>query len=253
MRPRTDTVASLRKGFEILRCFEPGHDVLANKDLAERTGLPKATVARFTATLVDLGYLRSTPDRRYRLTSAVLDLGFTFLANFDIRHLIRPYLQEVADFAMAGCSVGTVDQLDMLYIEQCRSRVVRMGVHVTVGARVPIATTAMGHAYLAGLAPDDLAAAMQLLRVAHARDWTQQRKGIEASIRQIRERGFCAVLGTWQEGIHAVGVPLVSRDGQQVYGVTCAGPSNLLPRDRIVQQVGPKLASVVRSAATLIL
>lgn len=248
-----ETVQSLKKGFEILRCFQPTHDVLGNKELSERTGLPRPTVARFTATLVDLGYLRATPERKYRLASAVLDLGFTFLANFEIRELIRPYLQEVADFSMAGCSVGTIDDLNMLYIEQCRCRVIRMGVYVTVGSRLPIARTAMGHAYLAGLQPDDLAHTLRLLKLAWPRDWSRNRRAIEESIAQVRDTGFCAVLGDWQEGIHAVGVPLVIRNGQEVYGVTCAGPSNLLPKEKILEQVGPKLVEVVRSASTMIL
>jgi len=248
-----DSVQSLRKGFAILKCFAPGHDVLGNKDLSERTGMPKATVARFTATLVDLGYLRSTPDRKYRLTSAVLDLGFSFLAEYEIRELIRPYLQEVADFAMAGCSVGVVDGLNMLYIEQCRSRVVRLGVNITVGARLPMVNTAIGHAYLAGLQAEERASTLHTLQLAYAEGWSRYRRGIESSLRQVQQNGFCAVLGTWQEGIHAVGVPLVARHGQQVYAVTCAGPSSLLPKEKILSQVGPKLVEVVRTAATMIL
>lgn len=248
-----ETVMSLRKGFEILKCFAPTQDTLGNKELSERTGLPRPTVARFTNTLVELGYLKVTPNRKYRLASTVLDLGFTFLANYEIRELIRPYLQEVADFAMAGCSVGTIDDLNMLYIEQCRSRVVRMAVHVTVGARIPITTTAMGHAYLAGLQPEDRANTLHLLQLAYPRDWSRHRKAIEASVKQVRDVGFCAVLGTWQEGINAVGVPLVSRNGQHVYGITCAGPSSLLPKEKILGRVGPKLVEVARSASTMIL
>lgn len=248
-----EVVHSLKKGFEILKCFAPAQDVLGNKDLAERTGLPRPTVARFTNTLVELGYLKVTPNRKYRLASTVFDLGFTFLANYDIRELIRPYLQEVADFAMAGCSAGTIDDLNMLYLEQCRCRVVRMAVHVTVGARLPIVSTAMGHAYIAGLQPEERASLLHLLQLAYPRDWSRHRKAIETSIKQVHDHGFCAVLGTWQEGINAVGVPLVSRNGQQVYGVTCAGPSSLLPKEKILGRVGPKLVEVVRSAATMIL
>jgi DNA-binding IclR family transcriptional regulator len=251
--PAGDSIQSLHKGFAILRCFAPGQDVLGNKDLADRTGLPKATVARFTATLVELGYLRATTDRKYRLTSAVLDLGFAFLAEYEIRELIRPYLQEVADFAMAGCSVGVADGLHMLYIEQCRSRVVRLGINITVGARVPMLNTAMGHAYLAGLQVEERANMLQQLKLAHADAWVRHRRGIETSLRQVQQNGFCAVLGSWQEGIHAVGVPLVARHGQQVYAVTCAGPSSLLPREKMLSLVGPKLVEMVRTATTMIL
>lgn len=248
-----ETVRSLKKGFEILKCFDPARDILGNKELSERTGMPRPTVARFTKTLVDLGYLKTTPARKYRLASAVLDLGFSFLANYEIRELIRPYLQEMADFATAGCSVGTIDDLNMLYLEQCRSRVVRLGVNITVGARIPIITTAMGHAYLAGLRPDDRAHILDQLRRTYPRNWQRHRHNIEASIKQVRERGFCAVLGGWQEGIHAVGVPLVSHNGQNIYGMTCAGPSSLLPREKILGTIGPKLVEVARTAATMIL
>lgn len=248
-----ELVQSLKKGFAVLRCFTPGDHLLGNKDLAQRTGLPRSTIARFTATLVDLGYLQMTPDSKYRLTSAVLELGFSFLANFDIRGLIRPYLQEVADFSFAGCSIGAPDDLNMLYIEQCRSRVVHITVNISVGSKIPIASTAMGHAYLAGLQPAERSQMMKVLRLANPRDWPRLRRRIERSINDINSRGFCAVLGTWQPGVNAVGVPLVSRNGQYVFGVTCAAPSSILPEKRIVENVGPKLVEVMNSASTMIL
>src|SRR5262245_33050947 len=38
---------TLARGLEILRCFTPEGPTLGNKDLAERTGLPKPTISRF--------------------------------------------------------------------------------------------------------------------------------------------------------------------------------------------------------------
>ena len=59
---------SLERGIEILRAFRPGVDLLGNSELAERTGLPRATVSRLSQTLVNSGLLEH--DRSARLLGA---------------------------------------------------------------------------------------------------------------------------------------------------------------------------------------
>lgn len=51
-------VVALARGLDLLRAFRPGETMLGNRDFAERTGLPKATVNRLAYTLTVLGYLR---------------------------------------------------------------------------------------------------------------------------------------------------------------------------------------------------
>src|SRR5262245_41883184 len=50
-------VTALARGLEILRAFIPNDGPLGNGEIAQRTGLPKPTVARLTHTLTRLGYL----------------------------------------------------------------------------------------------------------------------------------------------------------------------------------------------------
>ena len=50
--PRGDRNRSLERGIEILRAFRPGADLLGNSDIAERTGLSRATVSRLCQPLV---------------------------------------------------------------------------------------------------------------------------------------------------------------------------------------------------------
>src|SRR5579871_3913309 len=80
---------TLARGLEILRCFTPQQPVLGNKDLVKATGLPKATISRFTYTLTSLGYLRQVPEqKKYQLGSAVLSLGYPLLAAMYVRQLV---------------------------------------------------------------------------------------------------------------------------------------------------------------------
>ena len=48
---------ALARGLELLRAFGPADRALTNRELCDRTGLPKATVSRMTHTLTLLGYL----------------------------------------------------------------------------------------------------------------------------------------------------------------------------------------------------
>lgn len=58
---------NLSRGMEVLRAFSARTPVLSNRDLSDRTGLPKATVSRLTYTLCLMGYLKQADDGRYQL------------------------------------------------------------------------------------------------------------------------------------------------------------------------------------------
>src|SRR3569623_1734225 len=88
---------TLARGLEVLRCFTPEEPFLGNKDLAERTGLPRPTISRFTYTLVRLGYLRQLDSGKYQLGSATVSLGYPMLARVRIRQVVRPAMNEMAD------------------------------------------------------------------------------------------------------------------------------------------------------------
>src|SRR5262245_9764394 len=73
--PRFNT--ALARGLDILRSFRQGEAYLGNAELAQRTGVPKATVSRLTFTLAELGYLKYLEDiGKYELAPGVLSLGF---------------------------------------------------------------------------------------------------------------------------------------------------------------------------------
>ena len=142
-------VTALARGLQVLACFHSGDSQLGNQELAERCGLPKSTVSRLTMTLTRLGYLIQTPDTgRYRLGMATLSLGSAMLSRLDLRQVARPLMQELAAFSGASVSLGARDRLSMIYIEHCRGPAA-LTLSMDVGARIPLATSAIGRACLA--------------------------------------------------------------------------------------------------------
>lgn len=240
-------VNALARGLEILRCFQPGKAYLANADLARETGFPKPTVSRLTYTLKKLGYLDySDSHGKYQLASGVLGLGHSMLANLGVRNLARPAMQELAEYSRVSVAIGVRDRLSMIYVETCRSSA-RVTLRLDVGSRIPVATTSMGKAMLCGMPTSERERLLDEIRSSDKANWPRIKADLEKAFRDYQERGFCIASGEWQPEIHAVGVPLAGSDDEKQMAFNCGGPAYLLPRNKLENDLGPRLVALVRN------
>src|SRR5579863_5708303 len=156
-------VVALSRGLDVLRAFQPNDGLLGNQEIAARTKLPKPTISRLTYTLTKLGYLTPVPRfEKYQLAPAAMALGYAALTNLGVRHLSEPYREELMRETGGAVAIGGRDRLSMIYFGQ--SRGMTLGVQLDVGSRVPIATTAMGRAYLWALPEDERNELLQELK-----------------------------------------------------------------------------------------
>ncbi|TAN56268.1 MAG: IclR family transcriptional regulator [Magnetospirillum sp.] len=244
--PDRQFVVALSRGLDVLRCFRANESMLGNQEIAARTGLPKPTVSRLTYTLTKLGYL-SYIERysKYQLGTAVLSLGYTALAGMDIREVARPLMQELADYSDVAVSLGSHDHTSMIYIESCRGKGA-LTIRLTAGSRIPVATTAMGRAYLAALPDPKRSAILDEVRARHPAEWTRIKAGVERAVIDYARRGFTMSVGEWQSDVHAVGVAVTQPATGTVMGLNCGGAAFLLPRERLEDDLGPRLVQVAR-------
>ena len=239
-------VVALSRGLDVLRCFRANDAMLGNQEIAARTGLPKPTVSRLTYTLTKLGYLRYIERySKYELGTAVLSLGYTALAGMDIRHVARPLMQELADYSDVAVSLGSHDQTSMIYIESCRGKGA-LTIRLSVGSRIPVATTAMGRAYLAGIGEAERAPILDQVKKRHPEDWPRIKLGLERALMEYAKRGFTMSVGEWQSDVHAVGVALTNPATGATMALNCGGAAFLLPRERLEDDLGPRLVAVAR-------
>jgi DNA-binding IclR family transcriptional regulator len=245
-------VNALARGLELLRCFGPGEVYLTNAELAKRSSLPKPTVSRLTHTLTTLGYLNYSESLgKYQLGAGVLALGYRMLSNMDLRKLARPLMEELAEYAQASVSLGARDRLSMVYVESCRSSA-NVTLRLDVGARIPMATTAMGKALLCVLPEAERTYLLDHVRQRDQANWPQVKAGVEQGFKDYQDKGFCMSAGEWQGDVHAVGVPVHGLDGEQVMAFNCGGPAFLLSHARLEEDLGPKLVQLVRRIDTIL-
>lgn len=239
------TVRALARGLEVLRCFKPGDRFLGNQEIAGRTCLPKPTVSRLTHTLTTLGYLNySEKFGKYYLGTAVLSLGYSLLANMDIRQIARPLMQELAEYAQASVAIGVQDRLNMIYIEAYRSSST-VTLTLDVGSQLPIATTSMGRALLCALPEREREGLMEQIRTRNEVQWPKIKAGIEQALKDYEEKGFCFSLGDWKKDVHAVAAPLIPADGSRILVFSCAGAAFQLRRHMLEDDIGPRLLNLM--------
>lgn len=246
-QPDRKFVVALARGLEVLRAFTPSEGLLGNQEIATRTGLPKATVSRLTYTLMQLGYLSHFARLgKYQLAPAALSLGYSALANMRLREIARPFMQELADYSHASVALGSRDRLSLVYIENCRSES-GVTLRLDVGARIPIATTAMGRALFAALPGCEREFLLGHIARNVGSRWPRVRAGLEQAVKDLARRGFTLSHGDWQPDVSAVGVPLVAADGSGVFAFNCGAPAYQITRERLEQDIGPRLVNLVRN------
>jgi DNA-binding IclR family transcriptional regulator len=240
-------VVALSRGLEVLRAFRPNDGLLGNQEIAARTNLPKPTVSRLTYTLTKLGYLTPVPRfEKYQLAPSAMALGYAALANLGVRHLSEPYREEVMRATGGAVAVGGRDRLSMIYFGQSRNGLT-LGVQLDVGSRVPMATTAMGRAYIWALPDDERAALLRELRDHYGSRWPKMRDSIERSGELVAKRGFAISAGEWQDDVHAAGVALQLNDGTGPYAFNCGAPAFRFTEERLLNDIGPRLVAMVRN------
>ncbi len=249
--PATDRkfVTALARGLDVLRCFGPRDRWLANQEIAKRTGLAKPTVTRLAYTLVRTGHLRYSESlNKYALGSASRSLGFSALAQMDIRRIARPLMQELSEHTRGAVHLSVADRLSMVLIDTYRNPA---SFFVDIGSRLPMATTSIGRAYLCALVAPERRRLLDEIRQAHADEWPRIKRALDQAAAEFEKHGFCIALGEWRREVHGIAVPLVPIDSTEPVVFSCSGASFQLDLESLRKDIGPRLLTLagnVRSA-----
>ena len=232
---------SLERGVDILRAFRPGSDLLGNGELAERTGLARATVSRLTQTLVGTGFLQyDTAQRGYRLGAPVLSLAHAMHAASPVLQVAAPWMRAVAMDLRINVSLAVPDRDEMVYLESVRYNRKATLRSVVTGQRVPIELTSLGHAWLAVAPADQRCALLAAFAERRGAQWPALRGQIDQAIDSVHSQGWCAA--SWQPEVVALAAPLVcAQHPVHVLNMSVSSPASV---DAVVRQLREPLRAL---------
>lgn len=243
MLNKTDIIASLGKGLRVLECFGADRPRLAISDVADATGLDRATARRCLLTLHEFGYA-DYDGKFFSLTPRVLRLGMGALAALPLPQIVQPWLDHLSEQIGQSVSVSILDETDIVYIARAAQRRV-MSIGLMPGSRLPAHCTSMGRVLLAAM-PDDAARA-----VIDASDLTPHTPRsltdpdeIMAAVAEARAAGHAAVDQEVELGVRSLAVPVINSRGQTLAALNTGVAAVQQDADEIVRLYLPALLKV---------
>lgn len=215
MANRTDIIGSLGKGLQVIEAFGADRPRMAISEVAEVTGLDRATARRCLLTLHELGYA-NYDGKFFTLTARVLRLGMGALAAMPLAQLVQPWLDQLSDRMGQSTSVSILDGTEIVYLARAAQRRV-MSIGLMPGSRLPAHRTSMGRVLLAALPHDQAQAAIE------ASDLTPRTPlsltdpdRIMDRINEARADGYAVIDQEIEMGLRSIAVPLLSVHGRVV-------------------------------------
>jgi len=242
-------VTALARGLEILRCFRPFETTLTNQEIAARTGLPKPTISRLTHTLRKLDYLvYSERTGTYRLGAGVLSLGFGVLSGMEIADRAAEEMKKLASGPNPHITsaLGERHRMSVVYTAVHRSQQA-VALTINVGARLPLVYSAIGRAILVAMSPEERSHMVQLAKLEKPHHAEKIDASMERALRDYEKFGFCTSFGEWRPEVNGIAAPVLSLNGDRIYGMNVGGPSFLLSPEELLDAYGDRLLEAARN------
>ncbi|MGW3283486.1 IclR family transcriptional regulator domain-containing protein [Streptomyces sp. NPDC001002] len=227
-------IESLARGLTVLTAFGEGRAALTLTEVAQSTGLARATARRALITYEHLGYI-AAEDRVFRLTPRVLNLGYPPLSRIALPGIATPHLAELSAQVHESSSLAILTGDEIQYTARvATSRI--MSVNITIGTRLPAYATSMGRVILAGQPTPHFPELRPLTR--HT---LTDPDALRAELDRVRANGYALVDGELEEGLRSIAVPVRERGGQIVAAVNVALHSSRRTAEECVQDILPAL------------
>jgi IclR family transcriptional regulator, KDG regulon repressor len=244
--PKTYNVRAVERAMQILSCFDQNPQ-LGVSEIAQATGLHKATTHRLLMTMLNSGFLERAADgERFRLGLRLMEMGLGALRNLDVRRAAYPYMQQLVDRFQETCTLSVFDRDQMLYVE------VIYGEHsLTIAARVgrhlPAHCTASGKVFLAFLPPEVTEPILAGPLAVYTEKTIVSPDVLRKELALVRRRGYAVTDEEFEAGIRAISAPIRDIDGNVIAAMSLPFPASRLEAERI-----PEIAQALVEAANAI-
>jgi IclR family pca regulon transcriptional regulator len=243
---RKDFVEALARGLEVIRSFDRIHAKQTISQISERTLLARPTVLRLLLTLEELGYVRNQ-DNLYSLTPKVVDLGMAYVSALGLYGAAKPHMENLSKDVDQTISIAELDGSDIVYTGRVEvPKIVSVG--VTVGARLPSASTALGRVLLAAVPDSELHVVLSTPSLSMYMPRTRfTAEQIRPRLQTVREQGWAESDEDLQYGVQAIAAPIRGEDGQVFAAIGLGTHTSEIEKGTVRERYLPLLLETARS------
>jgi IclR family KDG regulon transcriptional repressor len=241
-------LSSVIKALEVLDFFTVEKPELSLAEISKHMGTHKSSVYRILRTLEATNFLRWNSERgKYRLSPKILELASRVLAQYDLREVAGPSMDDLAARTGEIIHLSILDECEIVYLEKKGAGQV-LTVATRVGGRYPAYASAMGKVLMAFLPEQQLQGILEETELAALTpntitDEVQLRRELE----KIRGQGYALDNEEAFPGIRCIAAPIREPRGKVVAAISATVPAQRLPTER-----SPELIEMITETASRI-
>lgn len=219
-----DHVASLARGLDVICAFTRLTPRMTLTQVADATGMSRATARRLLLTLVREGYAEKT-GRMFSLRPKVLQLGYSALSSVGILEVVQPVMNDLAQRTRESIFAAVLTGDEVTYLARSTPDRV-MAVSINIGNRLPAYGVSTGRVLLAGESDEALAQYLDRLTIEkHTPTTVTSPARLREIIEDVRVNGYSIVDEELEVGVRSLSVPLRDANNRVIAALNACCPS----------------------------
>ncbi len=246
--PPNYQIRAVERALEVLSAFTATEPEMSLGQLAEKTGLHKATLVRMLRCLQSQGFVRQLPGGAYQLGIKVFQLGSVYyVTHLSVERVARPLMEQLVDRWRLTANLAVLDEGQIVYIGIVEpQRALRL--QFSVGSRFSVHCTALGKALVADFTDEQIDEIIRRHGLPRQTEKTMVDPAqFKAHLRLVRERGFAIDEQEAIPNVRCVAAPIRDFRGRTVAAMSLSGSILDLTRE-----VVPEIAADVQEACATI-
>lgn len=235
-----DFIQSLEKGLAVINSFSRERSAQTLSEVAELTGLTRATARRVLLTLTELGYVHQS-GRSFSLTPRVLDLGYSFLSSLKVIEIAQRPMERLVEEVNESSSMSVLDGDDIVYVARVPTKRI-MTIALALGSRLPVYPTSMGRVLLAGSSDAEVDRYISETRFERLTSHTITDKALfRDTIEDVRTEGYALVDQELEEGVRSIAAPITNGRGEVIAAMNVSCHAARVTVARMKSEFRPRL------------
>lgn len=204
----------------VLELFSPVRNEWGITEISSALGLPKSTVHALVASLLEIGLLERSDNRRVRLGHKLLGFSETVLSGSEIFNSMRDLLNDLMTRFGRSVYLAVKDGDHVVYINRLQGSSAVPASLGSAGPTLPVHASAAGKMLLAHQPMSD---ARRILDSRGLPRLTQHtittEAALSADLAVVRKQGFALSEGEYVSGLYCVAAPVLNAQNQVVAAI----------------------------------
>lgn len=203
---------------QVLVAFQDLGPDLTASEVCRATGLPKATVSRIVAELIERNYLESS-GRSLRLGIRLFELGVLAAGPRDIARLAAQHAKHLRAVTGQTIHLAVLHGTEVVYVQILRSKTAP-ALPSRVGGRLPAHATGVGKALLSRLTEDEIEDIFPETLASVTAKTITSRTRLLAQLKTIRQAGIAYEERESSPDLACVAAPIVGVDDRAIAAIS---------------------------------